>query len=89
MTAITTTAEAEKAIAQVADLIDKLRGVVEQETALVHAGKVRNAATLGPQKSELDRRAVRRRPRPEGEREVPPPSGAGERRRAAQHAGGV
>ena len=50
MTAITTTAEAEKAIAQVADLIDKLRGVVEQETALVHAGKVRNAATLGPAK---------------------------------------
>jgi hypothetical protein len=53
MTTIATTAEAEKAIAQVADLIDKLRGVVEQETALVHAGKVRNAATLGPQKSEL------------------------------------
>jgi hypothetical protein len=53
MTTITTTAEAEKAIAQVANLIDKLRGVVEQETALVHAGKVRNAATLGPQKSEL------------------------------------
>jgi hypothetical protein len=53
MTTITTTAEAEKAIAQVADLIDKLRGVVEQETALVHAGKVRNAATHGPQKSEL------------------------------------
>jgi hypothetical protein len=37
MTTIATTAEAEKAIAQVADLIDKLRGVVEQETALVHA----------------------------------------------------
>jgi hypothetical protein len=53
MTTIATTAEAEKAIAQVADLIDKLRGVVEQETALVHAGDLRNAATLGPQKSEL------------------------------------
>jgi len=49
----TTTAEAEKAIAQVADLIEKLRGVVEQETALVYAGKVRKAVALGPTKSEL------------------------------------
>lgn len=53
MTAITTTAEAENAIAQVAELIGKLHGVVEQETALVHAGKVRNAAALGTEKSEL------------------------------------
>jgi hypothetical protein len=53
MTAITTTAEAEKAIAQVAELIDKLHGIVEQETTLVRAGKIRNATTLGPQKSEL------------------------------------
>jgi flagellar biosynthesis/type III secretory pathway chaperone len=53
MTTIPTTAEAEQAIAQVAELIEKLRGVIEQETALVHAGKVRNVATLGAQKSEL------------------------------------
>jgi flagellar biosynthesis/type III secretory pathway chaperone len=53
MTAITTTAEAETTIAQVADLIDKLRVVVEQETTLVRAGKIRNATTLGAQKSEL------------------------------------
>jgi hypothetical protein len=52
-TAITTRAEAEQAIAQAAELIEKLRGLIEQETALVHGGKVRNAATLGPQKSEL------------------------------------
>ena len=52
-TAITTRAEAEQAIAQVAELIEKLHGLIEQETALVHAGKVRNAATLGPQKSDL------------------------------------
>ena len=51
MSPITTAAEAEKAIAQVADLIEKLRGVVEQETALVHAGKVRKAAALEPAKS--------------------------------------
>jgi hypothetical protein len=53
MNPISTTAEAEKAIAQVADLIEKLHGVVEQETALVYAGKVRKAAALGPTKSEL------------------------------------
>ena len=53
MTTMTKAAEAEAAIAQVADLIDKLRGVIEQETALVHAGKVRDASTLAPQKSEL------------------------------------
>ena len=53
MSAITTAAEAEAAIAQLSDLIAKLRMVVEEETALVHAGKVRNAATLGPVKSEL------------------------------------
>jgi flagellar biosynthesis/type III secretory pathway chaperone len=53
MNQITTTAEAENAIAQLADLIEKLHGVVEQETELVHAGKVRKAAALGPTKSEL------------------------------------
>jgi len=53
MSTITTTAEAEQAIAQVADLIDKLRGLVEQETALVRAGKVRNAVDVGAQKGEL------------------------------------
>jgi hypothetical protein len=53
MSTITTTAEAERAVAQVADLIEKLRGVVEQETALVRAGKVRKATALAPVKSEL------------------------------------
>ena len=53
MNAITTNAEAEKAIAQVAELIEKLRDVVEQETTLVRAGKIRNAATLTAAKSEL------------------------------------
>jgi hypothetical protein len=33
MTTTTKAAEAEAALAQVADLIDKLRGVIEQETA--------------------------------------------------------
>jgi hypothetical protein len=53
MSQITTAAEAENAVAQVADLIAKLHGVIEQETALVHAGKVRKAAGLGSIKSEM------------------------------------
>ncbi len=53
MTGMTTAAEAEAAVAQVADLVAKLRALIEQETALVHAGKVREASALAPQKSEL------------------------------------
>jgi hypothetical protein len=53
MSQIATTAEAEQVIAQVADLIEQLRVVVEQETALVRAGKVRRAAALGASKSKL------------------------------------
>lgn len=53
MTTMTKAAEAEAAIAQVADLIDKLRGVIEQETALVHAGKV-----LTPARSRRKSRSV-------------------------------
>jgi len=53
MDQLTSPAEAEKAIAHVADLITKLRGIVEQETVLVHAGKVRKATTLTPIKNEL------------------------------------
>ncbi len=53
MTGMTTAAEAQTAIAQIADLVEKLRGLIEQETALVHAGKVREASALAAQKSEL------------------------------------
>lgn len=53
MNAITTSAEAEQAIAQVAQLIEQLRDVVEQETALVQAGKVRKAVALAAAKNEL------------------------------------
>ena len=53
MKQIATAAEAETVIAQVTDLIEKLHGIIEQETALVHAGKIRKAATLGSTKSEL------------------------------------
>jgi flagellar biosynthesis/type III secretory pathway chaperone len=53
MSPMMTKTDAENAIAQMADLIEQLRGVVEQETELVHAGKVRKAAALGSTKSEL------------------------------------
>jgi hypothetical protein len=53
MSAMTTIAEAEQAIGDATDLIERLRGVVERETALVHAGQVRAAAALGPTKTEL------------------------------------
>ncbi len=53
MSPINTAAEAELAIAEIADLLERLGGVLEQETALVHAGKLRQAAALGAAKSEL------------------------------------
>jgi len=53
MSPITTPAEAEKALDNLALLIEKLRGVVEEETALVHAGRLRAAAALGETKAEF------------------------------------
>jgi hypothetical protein len=53
MTPITTAAEAEQAIDDLAVLIEKLAGVVAQETALIHAGRIRNASALEPAKAEL------------------------------------
>jgi len=53
MTPITTAAEAEQAIDDLAVLIEKLAGVVAQETALIHAGRIRNASALEPTKAEL------------------------------------
>ena len=46
-------ADAQAAIIQAAELIDTLRGVIEEETALVHSGKVRDATALAAKKSEL------------------------------------
>jgi hypothetical protein len=53
MTSMTTPAEAEQAIGNLANLIEKLSGVIEQETALVRAGRLRHASALGPAKSQL------------------------------------
>ena len=53
MKSITTTAEAERAIDDLTALIGKLAGLVQQETALIHAGHIRRAAALEPAKAEL------------------------------------
>jgi flagellar biosynthesis/type III secretory pathway chaperone len=53
MTTIATVADVERAITELAAVIEKLSGVVEQETALVRAGKLREARVLEPTKSQL------------------------------------
>ncbi|MGC1446497.1 MAG: hypothetical protein WA837_13610 [Xanthobacteraceae bacterium] len=53
MTPVTTSAEAERTLADLAALIEKMSGVVEQETALVRAGHLRGASALAQAKAEL------------------------------------
>jgi hypothetical protein len=53
MNPITTAAEAEQEIDDLTALMEKLAGLLQQETLLVHAGRIRNAATLEPTKAEL------------------------------------
>jgi hypothetical protein len=53
MRTIATAAEAEQAIDDVTSLIEKISTLMEQEMALVHAGRVRTATELGPVKSQL------------------------------------
>jgi hypothetical protein len=53
MSPITTAVEADKAIADVTTLIEQLSGLMEQETALVHAGQVNRATALGDAKTSL------------------------------------
>ena len=53
MTPITTHTEAEQAIGEMTALIEKLSAIIEQETALVRAGKLRNAMALEASKSQL------------------------------------
>ncbi len=50
---VTAPAEAEQAVATVSGVIEKLRDVIERETALVQNGELRNAAALGAAKAEL------------------------------------
>jgi hypothetical protein len=53
MTPITTQAEAEQTLGDLASLVEKLAGIVERETALVRAGQLRNASALEPTKAQL------------------------------------
>jgi hypothetical protein len=55
---IATPADARKLAEELLDVMNKLLGVVEQETALVRAGKVREAMQLEQQKTALSGRYV-------------------------------
>ena len=57
---ISTPAEARKLAEKMMDVMSALLGVIERETELVRAGKVREAMRLEEQKSELTRRYVGR-----------------------------
>jgi hypothetical protein len=53
MNAITTKAEAESAVDELAGLIEKLSLLLAQETDLVRAGRLRSAGEIEPAKKEL------------------------------------
>jgi hypothetical protein len=53
MSPITTTVEAERAIDDLSALIEKLSGLMEEETALVRAGRVSQTVAMGRTKAEL------------------------------------
>ena len=53
MSPIISTAEGEKAIDNMMALIREMTGLVEQELALVHAGRIRAATALEPAKAKL------------------------------------
>src|SRR5690349_15066620 len=55
---ITTPQDARKLAEEMMDVMGKLLGIVEQETALVRAGKVREAMQLEQEKSALSARYV-------------------------------
>jgi hypothetical protein len=54
--AVSTPAEARKLAEELMDVMSALLGIIERETELVRAGKVREAMKLGEEKSGLSRR---------------------------------
>src|SRR3954467_13792911 len=54
--AISTPAQARKLAEELMDVMSGLLGIIERETELVRAGKVREAIALEEQKGELSRR---------------------------------
>jgi hypothetical protein len=55
---IASAADAEQLIKHLIDVMDALLGIVEEETELVRAGKLRDAQKLEPDKTELSRMYV-------------------------------
>ena len=53
MSPITTAAQAEQAVDELSAAIERLAGLIEQETTLIHDGRIRAAAALQPTKAEL------------------------------------
>ncbi|MFZ0373465.1 MAG: hypothetical protein WBE25_07575 [Xanthobacteraceae bacterium] len=53
MNTIATATDAEQAIDEFTLLMEKLASLLEQETQLVHAGRIRSAAALEPSKAQL------------------------------------
>jgi hypothetical protein len=53
MSPITTVAQAEQAIDDLGAVIENLSGLIDQETQLVRAGRIRAASALQPAKAEL------------------------------------
>jgi hypothetical protein len=53
MSPITTSADAERAIDDLTSLIEKLSVLLQRETALVHAGRIRSVTEIEPTKREL------------------------------------
>ena len=53
MNTIATATDAERAIDEFTLLMEKLASLLEQETQLVHAGRIRSAAALEPSKAQL------------------------------------
>ena len=58
ITIASTAAEARKLAEKLMDVMSTLLGVIERETELVRAGKLREAMALEPKKTELSRRYV-------------------------------
>ena len=56
--AVTNVAEARKLAQGLMEVMSALLSLIERETKLVRAGKLREAMTLGPQKTELSNRYV-------------------------------
>lgn len=56
--AVATAADARRLVDEMMDVMGRLREVLEEETALVRVGKVREAMQLGSQKNELSARFV-------------------------------